>query len=148
MTRIWRTRLLVAGLFAAAAFLLFIGMPAAIDRDAPDAAASVQAAEEDADDIEAALAIEQSKQDAMQAIQYQLSSPFADFTEAYETTIRERLAFQRTDFPNPNVPPPTAFLSASPKVRQSPTYLFRFPWSVTVSARSMPPRPRVPWSST
>lgn len=90
MTRIWRTRLLVAALFAAAAFLLFIGMPAAIDRDAPDAATPVQAAEEDADDMEAALAIEQSKQDAMQAIQYQLSKPFADFTEAYETTIRER----------------------------------------------------------
>lgn len=98
MIHLWRTRLIAIALFTGIAGLLLIGTSALFDQPASDAPSEVMpvaissagSVEMDPDNMEAALATEQARQEAMQAIHEQLSKPFAEFTKTYDATISER----------------------------------------------------------
>ncbi|CAN7731170.1 hypothetical protein LJR098_004170 [Rhizobium sp. LjRoot98] len=77
--------------------ILLIGFPDMLDQTAADIvkprqdhSRSGEPLDESPDEMEAALAVERDLQDAMQSNQQQLSKPFSDFSEAYESTLRSR----------------------------------------------------------
>lgn len=86
-----------AVVLCAGASLLFVGSPGFLNRTVADtvepahgASRSAKPLDESPDEMEAALAAERARQDAMQSIQQQLSKPFSDFAETYESTLRSR----------------------------------------------------------